>query len=623
MLRTRLTVTVMLAALLPAAPASAQRYTFTVLEDNTGDFEAFEGAAINDGGAVAFAATLRAGGAGVYRHEGPTLPLTTIVESPLLEASRPLGIDAGGRVVLELQGQIVRGDGLALTPLADASQPVPFGDDPTVPCGSVFPAGDASNAGGLVPVACTPGSGVGLYLAGGAGGVARVCDSSLDAAGVARFPFCGFGDAELSPNGTLALVVSAQRDQPWLNAIATGPPDALAIALDDGTGATGEGMLGGVPLERFEGVAVNDAGTVLFGALVRDVPTRVGKSLYVQEAGALRRITPFVDPLDPSARGLLEPRAPAINNAGTIVFEAAHKVDAAATVRGVYTGPDPELDKVVAVGDVIPGLGAVTALSLGGMNEAGAIVLVVASGALQAVVRADPVAPPPPPQATIDLAPPAAERPAGSSHTVVATVTVDGAPRAGVLVQFTVTGPNAGADGGCAPCTTDEAGQVAFTYTSDGTPGEDELVASATLGTVAFSASARASWTPAVETACSVLGDTRKPWSLDVDLFGFRGRADQRVTIRLAPDAAGTHTGERATLILLDRVRGLALFRVDGGALPNVVHARLPADGDYVVIVAGQPWWFRGRAFRGDYCLSIETSAPAPPALRPTASLEP
>lgn len=701
---------------LAAPPAQAQRYTFTVLQDTTGRFELFSGPTIGDDGRVAFNATLRAGGSGIYRFEGATLPLTTIFESPLLSLNSPLGIDAGGRVIFELESQVVSGDGgPALSLFADASLPVQFGDDPVaVPCGSLFPAGGATNSPGLLPITCTPPLGVGLYLAGGGGSAARVCDSSVDVTGVAIFPFCGFGDAELSTNGTLAAIVTAQRDQAWLNAIATGGPGALNIVVDDGAGALGNGTLGGVPLERFEGVAVNDTAALVFGALVRDNPARVNRSLYTAGPAGLQRITPFVDPLDPSSRGLLDPVAPALNNAGTFVFEAGNKIDAATTIRGIYTGPDPELDKVVAVGDVLPGFGSLSAVSLGGMNNAGAIVFVGSSGALQAVIRADPVRPPSatltlapatastptggshtveaevrsggaltdalvtfvvlsgpnagqtsgprptsggrasftytsngtpgsdviqagsnvstvsvfataeaiwlPPHVTIDLTPSAVVRPAGSTHTVAATVTANGAPQAGVLVDFALTGTNAGAGGTCDPCVTDGAGQVQFTYGSNGTPGSDDVVASGTFQTVAFSASSRVQWS--APEVCSVLGDARKPWSLDLDVFSFTGRRGDHVSVRLAPDPAGTHVGDRATLILLDTIRGTTLVRADGGVLPNTVQARLPADGEYLVIVAAQPRWFRGRRFEGGYCVSVESPASSPPTLQPSAWVE-
>jgi len=81
----------------------------------------------------------------------------------------------------------------------------------------------------------------------------------------------------------------------------------------------------------------------------------------------------------------------------------------------------------------------------------------------------------------IRLDPPSDENPAGTQHTVTATVTdLLGKGVPGVLVSFNVTsGPNTGAPGVCTPpaCTTDSNGQVSFTYQSNGMTGTDTIQA--------------------------------------------------------------------------------------------------------------------------------------------------
>lgn len=79
----------------------------------------------------------------------------------------------------------------------------------------------------------------------------------------------------------------------------------------------------------------------------------------------------------------------------------------------------------------------------------------------------------------ISLTPATATNPVGTPHTVTATVTDSaGNPRANVLVTFTVTGANAGAQGTCNPasCQTDANGQVTFTYTG-AVAGDDRITA--------------------------------------------------------------------------------------------------------------------------------------------------
>ncbi len=95
---------------------------------------------------------------------------------------------------------------------------------------------------------------------------------------------------------------------------------------------------------------------------------------------------------------------------------------------------------------------------------------------------------PPPPQ-FITLSPTTATNDVLTEHTVTATVLTSGFPDPGELVTFEViSGPNAGetsdpGSGECSPnddCTTDTSGQVSWTYTSNGIPGTDTIIASFT-----------------------------------------------------------------------------------------------------------------------------------------------
>ena len=112
-------------------------------------------------------------------------------------------------------------------------------------------------------------------------------------------------------------------------------------------------------------------------------------------------------------------------------------------------------------------------------------------------------------------------------------------------------------------------------------------------------------------TICSTLGDDPKPSLLDQDIFKFEGTVSEEVTIRLEIDPSESHTGERATLILKDKIKGVRFFRKDRRALPNEITATLPATGKYLIIVAEQPKFARDKRFRGDYCLTLESSGEA------------
>jgi hypothetical protein len=125
-----------------------------------------------------------------------------------------------------------------------------------------------------------------------------------------------------------------------------------------------------------------------------------------------------------------------------------------------------------------------------------------------------------------------------------------------------------------------------------------------------------------VTTQCSILGNDQPPSLLDQDLFAFDGVAGEQVAIALAINPAQSYQGDRATLFLVDQVRGSVLVRRDGGVLPNTLTARLPAAGRYLVVVAEQPLLARGSRFTGGYCLTLESSGTAHQTLGPHSGVE-
>jgi hypothetical protein len=113
------------------------------------------------------------------------------------------------------------------------------------------------------------------------------------------------------------------------------------------------------------------------------------------------------------------------------------------------------------------------------------------------------------------------------------------------------------------------------------------------------------------ETICSYLGNDPKPSILDQDIFIFYGEMGENVAVTLLPDESGFYTGERATVILKDKIQNAWLFRIDRSSLRNRVSATLPATGEYRIIVSEQSKLARGKEFTGDYCLTLESSQDA------------
>ena len=91
--------------------------------------------------------------------------------------------------------------------------------------------------------------------------------------------------------------------------------------------------------------------------------------------------------------------------------------------------------------------------------------------------------------------------------------------------------------------------------------------------------------------------------------YTFDGSAGDEISINLEADPDGWHRGEKATLILKDKTRGVRLLETKKGSLPLDISTTLEADGKYAVYVFKHPWfwsWWRHNSFEGDYILTLE-----------------
>lgn len=149
------------------------------------------------------------------------------------------------------------------------------------------------------------------------------------------------------------------------------------IYVGDGTcthtvAETGEvfSTLGGFP-------SMNDAGAIAFGATLREG----GSGVFVSSGGRIATV------IDESA-GFESFRGALINNAGHVVFYATPRNG----VLGVYAGPDPARDCVLAVGASLGGT-TVTEFALNpvSFNNKGQLAIRVRlADQRQAILRADP-----------------------------------------------------------------------------------------------------------------------------------------------------------------------------------------------------------------------------------------
>jgi|GEM_PF-217214 len=118
------------------------------------------------------------------------------------------------------------------------------------------------------------------------------------------------------------------------------------------------------------------------------------------------------------------------------------------------------------------------------------------------------------------------------------------------------------------------------------------------------------------------LGDDHRPSRLDQDVYEFSGTKGERIAIRLDADPWKEGMRRRATLLLMDKMRKVRLCRIDGSELPNVIKVRLPATGDYSIMVAEQPGRKSWKKYRGDYSLTLEASLETCRTFQPTRWVE-
>lgn len=163
-------------------------------------------------------------------------------------------------------------------------------------------------------------------------------------------PFSYFGPAtSINQRGQVAF--TADPDDPERAAVLLGDGKRTAVVVD----ASG-------PFEFFTSGVVNDGGTAAAQAFPDGlIPS---PSILIRDRHGLRV---FVGPDGPFEF----PERPLLNNAGLLVFTST--LDGSFD-RGVYTGPDPDADKVLGPGDPLAGSTVVGAAATG-LNNAGEIVL--------------------------------------------------------------------------------------------------------------------------------------------------------------------------------------------------------------------------------------------------------
>ncbi|GET41403.1 hypothetical protein MiSe_62150 [Microseira wollei NIES-4236] len=299
--------------------SSADAFTLTKIADNSGILSGFPTAepAINDSGTVAFDASLKAGGYGIFIGNGGAL--TPIADTSGIFSSFQ-NSDLGTRGVVDInnsgtvafhanldaggKGIFTSKDG-KLTSIVDTSSKFNILLNPTI-----------NNNGTVVFTGVFDGRNNSGVFTGSGGTVNTIADRNGPLAGFGSFP-------QINNNGTVAF--SATLDAGGQGIFTSKDGNLTTVA--DTTGNFSE----------FLGSGFNDNDTVLFRALLRTG----GQALLTSKDGKLTTIADSSGPFSTFSQA-------AINNNGNLAFFA--RLDLDPNNYGLFTGPDPVANKLIATG---------------------------------------------------------------------------------------------------------------------------------------------------------------------------------------------------------------------------------------------------------------------------------
>jgi hypothetical protein len=320
-----------------SSPANAENFTITKIVDTANSpLEGFSSPAINNNGTVTFKAYLELDteAEGIFTSNGGSL--TTIT-------------DTSGSL------------GFLLTPSINNSGTVAF---------------KASFDGGTLNGV---GPGVGIFTGNGgplttisldadASGI-LVSNPAINDSGTVTFADNESGDIFTGSGGPLTLITNANGGNPTINnqgTVAVVVPGASLLTFNDGATTTIANTSGSFDSLSGDGSPINNNGTVAFKAFL-DLDTGA-EGIFTSSGGPLTTIADTSGPFS-SFIG-----SPAINDQGTVAFFAG--LDAGGA--GIFTGPDPIADKVIATGDTFLGstVTNIESFNLERLNDLGQITFV-------------------------------------------------------------------------------------------------------------------------------------------------------------------------------------------------------------------------------------------------------
>jgi hypothetical protein len=361
-------------ALAALPDARAGTYTFTRIAASPGEIGIPNAApTLNNSGQVAFDG-LAGTESRIVRGNGGAL--TTIAAQNTMAITPTLVGFTGGAYAINASGQVAfgaynnapgsgvyRGDGVTITALDDTTDP------------NVYPA---INASGTVAFRTSTMTGAAIYF----GSTSSLTLLSTAQAGTGH-PFLAIGNPAINDAGTLAFF--AQDPGPGQERIYTSTPAGVLTEVTSTTSG-GWAPFGGVA----GNLVISNSGAVVFEAM-KQADGRQGVYLATPNGGGYD-ITTIADTTGAYAGFAFDALSGlSINSTNQVAFRAS--LDAGGF--GIFTGPNPVADKVIAMGDKLDGK-TVAGVNLGrfALNDTGEIAFFITfTDSTGGVYRATPFAP--------------------------------------------------------------------------------------------------------------------------------------------------------------------------------------------------------------------------------------
>ncbi len=118
----------------------------------------------------------------------------------------------------------------------------------------------------------------------------------------------------------------------------------------------------------------------------------------------------------------------------------------------------------------------------------------------------------------------------------------------------------------------------------------------------------------------SAIGDNQKRLGLDSDVYEFNGESGETVSLFLSRPAGSSSAA--ATLVLVDDSTGDTLYASESSDLPSTITEGLPQMGRYLVIVRAHSNQLADAAYRGNYCIELESTGIASQTFEETPWVE-